>query len=67
VVPVGETVSFNISAAGEAQRSFVGARTDEPVSGVATLTLAGYDHQNEIVLVTADFEVVFGDFTTETP
>ncbi len=67
VVPVGETVSFNVRAAGEPQREFVRARTDDPIDGVATITVAGYDHRNEIVQVSADFEVVFGDFSVETP
>lgn len=65
-VKVGETVGFNVVAAGEKQRQFILARyPDDQLRGTATLTLAGYDQQNEQVFPRADFDIYFDDFVAE--
>lgn len=63
LVPVGEVGEFNLAAASDRQRAAIRARFgDDPVSGTATLMLAGYDLNNEQVFPKVDFEIFFGDF-----
>jgi len=67
LVPLGESSSFSVVAVSQAQRDWVydeyGSELIDDAFGV--LTLAGFDHLNEVVEVDAQFAVRFGDFVTE--
>lgn len=64
-VDLGESTAFNVRAAGERQRDWVRSRFgSDQVDGVGTLTLAGFDHRNEVVQVDVEFDIAFGDFVT---
>jgi len=66
MVPVGETLDFNVAAAADRQRDLIRTRLPgQSVSGTATLMLAGYDLKNEQVFPKAEFEIFFGDFVDE--
>jgi hypothetical protein len=63
IVYPGSTTSLSIATAGYAQRNFIHDRVgEETVKGTAHLTLAGFDHVEELVLFDAVFAVKFGDF-----
>lgn len=65
LVTVGETVTFNVRAAGQRQRDWMLSHFGaDQFDGEATITLAGYDHRNEIVFADAPFDISFGDFVT---
>jgi len=60
---IGDTTSFNIVVAGDTQREFLRPRIGErQAEGRATLTLAGYDHNDELVMPAADFDIFFDDY-----
>jgi hypothetical protein len=58
----GDVVSFDVTPAGPAQREFVREQADgESVSGVATITFAGYDYDDAQIFIEADFPIRFSD------
>jgi hypothetical protein len=58
--------TFSFCPAGYAQREAIyQAVGNKTVSGEATLRLAGYDDQNEVVIIEKHFEISFGDFSIE--
>jgi len=66
VVNINDSVDFNVRAAGSNQRDWIRARYgDRQLDGTATLTLAGYDQLNQVVQVSSDFDISFGDFVTD--
>ncbi len=68
VVPIDETVTFVVRAAGQVQREWVRAQVGtSQIDGIGTLTLAGYDHRNATVEVSEDFDISFGDFVEGDP
>jgi hypothetical protein len=62
VVP-DETTTFYVYVAGQTQRDFVRkAAGGKPVHGLALLTLAGYDQQDEQVFLEKGFDIEFADY-----
>jgi len=69
LVALGESASFTVVAVGQSQRDWVfeeyGGGTID--SAIGRLTLAGFDHKNEVVEVDAQFAIRFGDFVDNDP
>lgn len=62
MVLVGTESPFNFRPAGEAQRDRArNSMTGDKLTGTATISLAGYDHRNEVVETEATFDIVFRD------
>jgi hypothetical protein len=58
------TTTVAVQPVGETQRTFVYETVgDQAVAGTAILILAGYDDQNEIVMVEKSFDISFGTFS----
>jgi hypothetical protein len=66
-VAAEEPAEFNVRAAGQRQRDRITSQFGyDQIDGIGTLTLAGYDQDNEIVLAEAQFDILFGDFVDDT-
>jgi hypothetical protein len=64
----GDTASFSVKIAGDAQRQFLLQELGEDAYGLegrATLTLAGYDSLNAQVFIEGDFDVRFVDVAAD--
>lgn len=60
--PIGEDTVFNLSVGDNTQRDWVlSALGPERVDALATLTVAGYDHLNTVIELSADFTMIFED------
>ena len=65
-VAPGDQASFSVTVAGSPQRAFVyDAIGGELAAGHATLTLAGYDWDNNQVFIERDFDIRFVDVVGE--
>ncbi|MCB9779807.1 MAG: hypothetical protein H6742_14675 [Alphaproteobacteria bacterium] len=65
-VPVEGTTAFTFDAAGTAQRDWVYGWAQNPTeAGTATLTIAGYDHNDDVFEASTEFSVSFQDTTTD--
>jgi hypothetical protein len=61
-----DTTTVAVSASGKTQRTFVyKAVGDKVVKGTAYLTLAGYDDDDEVVMIEKSFDISFGDYVTD--
>lgn len=62
-VEQGSTGTALLRAVGIEQLEWMGDRfAGAPVGGIATLTLAGYDHRDEVVLVETRFDIAFANY-----
>jgi hypothetical protein len=62
-VTVESPATFSVRAAGSIQREWIVKQFGyDRIDGTATLTLAGHDEDDQLVLAEASFAIAFGDF-----
>lgn len=65
-IVAGSPATLSVKAVGQRQREWILSRAGyDQIDGTATVTLAGYDQDDEVVEAQVDFAIAFGDFVTD--